>query len=445
MGNWKWGTKIRFFRFPRKVAPLNTSGNSAANTQMFIDLLDDVGEDDSLRISSYLRGHTGFPVFRKFVTKCLVDPRIVGVLWADLPEEAINMEPGVIPTETCRAVRTQILKMLDVGAFEWVGFTPPVVSSLKDLTTSLNVPLTPSSAVNLMEVSDSPAQQTRPLPTPLSKPPQLHKATQTTLPFDATLRPTPPVCTTTSTQTTTSNLEPIALSGTYTSKDKCKDSCVHALARIRSATPPGFHWTGVMIMVLLRFVYHAVVNLNWSWSDSCKEAGAIFKLKPHTVHRMGTLHLQTDGTSFPPELPRKTTGRGSELFKQNDVEGRFKILKDDHLKEILSYVRERNRSMAGVCTVRSIQAHLLHKFGISFKYHTVRYALTERLGLKYRNAIKKRLVFTPHRIRNTCRSIFFEVGESARRARSRQSDPRVYGRNILPPTPYAYKGMARGR
>ena len=119
---------------------------------------------------------------------------------------------------------------------------------------------------------------------------------------------------------------------------------------------------------------------------------------------------------MPPELPRKISGRGSLKFKVNDVDGRFKIIKEDHLKEILSFVRERNRSMAGICSVRSIQEHIYHKFDKLFKYHTIRYALAVRLGLKYRSAIRKRLVFTPQRILladEFCHKLVRALGEQA--------------------------------
>ena len=193
----------------------------------------------------------------------------------------------------------------------------------------------------------------------------------------------------TETQTVFAELQSIASAGTYSSKDKCKDNCIVGLQRLRHATPKGFHFTSEMILIVLRFVYHAVVNLNWSWNASCNEASAIFNIKRHTVHKMGMLHMEQNRNGMPPEIPQKKRGRGSDLFKQRDDDGRFMVLKERHLTEILSYVRERNRSMAGICTIRGIVTHLMYKFGKEFKYHTVRYALTVRLGLKYRSVIKK--------------------------------------------------------
>lgn len=172
-----------------------------------------------------------------------------------------------------------------------------------------------------------------------------------------------------------------------------------------------------MITVLLRFVYHAVVNLNWSWRASCNEASNIFCLNAATVNKMGKLHLGSPETVIlPPELPLKLRGRGSAKFKANDVDERFKKIKERHLKTILEFVRERNRSMAGVCTVRSIQAHLFDKYGETFRYYTIRYALSVRLGLKYRSARGSRLVFTPQRIHladTFCKLIYRALAEEA--------------------------------
>ena len=154
-----------------------------------------------------------------------------------------------------------------------------------------------------------------------------------------------------------------------------------------------------MISVLLRFVYYAVTHLNWSWTASIQQAGNIFYLRPANVNKMARLHLESPaGVLLPPELPRKVYGRGSAKFKANDVDEKFKVIKEEHLKAILNFVRERNQSMSGMCTVRAIQAHLFQKYGKVFKYTTIRYGLVVRLGLKYRTTSKTRLVFTPQRI-----------------------------------------------
>ena len=64
--------------------------------------------------------------------------------------------------------------------------------------------------------------------------------------------------------------------------------------------------------------------------------------------------------------------------------------------------------------MRAIQAHLIHKYGITFKYHTIRYGLVHRLELKYRTTLGKRLIFTPQRIilaDNFCEKIHAALGE----------------------------------
>ena len=410
VGSWKWGTKIRFFRFPEEDETSNPVGNSAANTQTLIELLDTVDDVDSFAIKSYLRGGTGFREFRKLVTNCLCDPRIVSVLWADLPEEAINLESSAVKpsVEDCHAVRSQMLKMLKVGAIQWPGFTPPhiFVTTMSEsaAATTATATLSSPSAVN-----------TTIMPSPSSRVPVHDKATQT----DPT-GPEPPIPHVVDqqhrhTQTTVGHLE--ALSGTYSAGDQRKDACIHGLARLRKVTPPGFHWTSLMITVLLRFVYYAVVHLNWSWHASSDCASEIFNVRIQTVKKFGTLHLQSpEDVVLPPELSLMVRGRGSIKFKANDVDERFKIIKENHLKRILIFVRERNRSMAGMCTVRSIQAHLLQKFGVLFKYPTVRYALAVRLGLKYRTTRGTRIVFTPQRIHladNFCVKIVKGLEEEA--------------------------------
>ena len=119
---------------------------------------------------------------------------------------------------------------------------------------------------------------------------------------------------------------------------------------------------------------------------------------------------------FPLELPLKVRGRGSEMFKAHDVDERFKVVKERHLKCILKFVRERNRSMSGVCTIRLIQAHLLVKYGKLFKYPTLRYALTVWLGLKFRSAMGNRIVSTPQRIHladDFCENIYPALGKES--------------------------------
>ena len=127
VGRWKWGTRKKFFRFPQKHESINLPANSAANTQLLIELLDSMDAADSIATTSYLRGHTGFRSFRKLVADCLWDRRIASVLWADAPAEVILLSPPEMSTEKhCRLAREQLKKMLNVGALTLEGFQPPV-------------------------------------------------------------------------------------------------------------------------------------------------------------------------------------------------------------------------------------------------------------------------------------------------------------------------------
>ena len=83
VGLWSWGTRKWFFRFPKTKAKCNPVGNSAANTQKFIELLDDVPTSDAVTIKTYLQGRDGATVFRRLVDNILSDPHIIPVVWAD--------------------------------------------------------------------------------------------------------------------------------------------------------------------------------------------------------------------------------------------------------------------------------------------------------------------------------------------------------------------------
>ena len=50
-----------------------------------------------------------------------------------------------------------------------------------------------------------------------------------------------------------------------------------------------------------------------------------------------------------------------------------------------------------MCTVNAIISHVYQKFRILFKYRTIHYVLTARLGLKYKTTLKSRLIFSKER------------------------------------------------
>ena len=108
------GNVQKFFRFPRKNAKNNAAGNKAANTQLLIEALDEVPTCDARSIRSYLNGGDGYTIFRKLATKLLLDGRIVSVIWADCPNQSIQLHPadGGATAKMCRTVRTEMIKML---------------------------------------------------------------------------------------------------------------------------------------------------------------------------------------------------------------------------------------------------------------------------------------------------------------------------------------------
>ena len=86
VGLWKWGTRKLFFRFPKMNEKCNPVANTTANTQKFIELLDDVPTPEAMDIKAYLQGRDGATVFRRLVGKILSDPHITDVLWANCPK-----------------------------------------------------------------------------------------------------------------------------------------------------------------------------------------------------------------------------------------------------------------------------------------------------------------------------------------------------------------------
>ena len=183
--------------------------------------------------------------------------------------------------------------------------------------------------------------------------------------------------------------------GVLTEGDARKDRAVLALDRLKKALPRGFHWTSTMIVVLLKIVFGMMVRVNWGWTASVGFAAALLNLDERNVFKFGNEYL--DGTNILPEERQcKTRGRGSDKFKAGGAD-RYSELKERHLKMIVDYVHERNLTQRGMCTVKSVQAHLLTKTGIFFKEHVVWYALSKRLGFKYRTPLKRRIIFSPER------------------------------------------------
>ena len=88
-----------------------------------------------------------------------------------------------------------------------------------------------------------------------------------------------------------------------------------------------------MLVVILRFIFHAVVHLNWSWTSSTREAATIFNIKQRNIHSVVSQYIDpaNDQQIFPRELERQKVGCGSAKFLVNDVDERFKVMKEAHL------------------------------------------------------------------------------------------------------------------
>ena len=181
-----------FLCFSKSNKKLNPLGNTAANTQLFIELLDDIDTIDAMAIKSCLRGGVGLSTFRKHVTKWLRDPRITSVLWAGCPSCVINLAPqdDKVTTEMCHLVKDQMLKMLSVGAIEWTGFAPPH----KPHTTDSDSPRNKKSKQSHESVSTNQTFTQSPTTTATQSPPLTPPATITVEP-DPESQQSPPVVT----------------------------------------------------------------------------------------------------------------------------------------------------------------------------------------------------------------------------------------------------------
>ena len=70
-----------------------------------------------------------------------------------------------------------------------------------------------------------------------------------------------------------------------------------------------------MIMLLLKFVYHFVVQLNWGWTQACYKASEVFGTKPDNVFKLARTHRDSDTVELSAELSNRKRGRGSDKFK----------------------------------------------------------------------------------------------------------------------------------
>ena len=155
-------------------------------------------------------------------------------------------------------------------------------------------------------------------------------------------------------------------------QDELKDACMDATTRLSGATPRGYHWSMMMLVVMLRFVYFCVWKFNWTWTAAVVMASEIFEMdKKNVFHVAKAFRDHPDRPKYPAELATKTRGRGSEAFKTGPNAERFMVLKPHHLKTIVDYVIERNLTQRGMCNVHSIQSKLFSEYGILFKCPTI--------------------------------------------------------------------------
>ena len=56
--------------------------------------------------------------------------------------------------------------------------------------------------------------------------------------------------------------------GTFTKGDNIKAKSSNALTRLKKAIPFGFHWSNVMIAVMLRLLFSLICEFNWNWTNA---------------------------------------------------------------------------------------------------------------------------------------------------------------------------------
>ena len=150
-------------------------------------------------------------------------------------------------------------------------------------------------------------------------------------------------------------------------------------------------------IMLLQFLFSVLTDYNCFLSDAVTKAAAIFQWQRKEIFKVSADYLESPETALEGAVHNKR-GRGSETFIRRYGD-RFCVLKNEHAKEILEYVRIANDQRGGMVTAGRIQAHLLDRFAVVFKRSTIYYCLKKRLKLRYANAGKPRLIYTPARRR----------------------------------------------
>ena len=185
---------------------------------------------------------------------------------------------------------------------------------------------------------------------------------------------------------------------TFTKIDQLHSKVIESLPRIDKARPKNMPRTmletTMLLQFILRFIYTNVCLLSYAVSEASQifgwDRGAIFKATKSWLN----------GTDAQPVLKeQKKRGRGAAEFKRRYGD-QFMTIKYHHAVAILEYVTLANKQRGGMVTIGRIQAHLLEKFGKLFKKGSIKYCLKNRLGIRFTDAGKPKITFTPERKRS---------------------------------------------
>ena len=115
--------------------------------------------------------------------------------------------------------------------------------------------------------------------------------------------------------------------GSYTVADRMKTKCSTGLERMRGVVKKNYHWTSMMVVLLLRVLFNLVVKLNWGWTAAVGMTSELLQVRTNTVFKLANNYLQSD-VNLPAELPIKISGRGSAKFKANHGADKYSELKE---------------------------------------------------------------------------------------------------------------------
>ena len=188
---------------------------------------------------------------------------------------------------------------------------------------------------------------------------------------------------------------------TITKIDILHDKAVEAIARIDTARSLTESRSVKERIMFLQFTLKFLEKHKCLMSVAVENAVNFFCWRRQDAYELLKAYLDDpDQKNVPPAKRLKPRGRASLLFKERYAD-RFMVLKNNHMTEILQYVRLANAERGGMVTMGRIQAHMLTKFGILFKKWNIYYCLTKRLKLKFSVSARPKLQFSPARIRAT--------------------------------------------